>query len=63
MMFVYINGTNHGGYGALDVFEHRAKTMTVKELIEALSTFDSNTKVLFGSNYGDYTVETVNQIG
>ena len=63
MEFVYINGANHGGYAQLDVFEHKAKTMTVKELMDVLSTLNPNAKVLFGSNYGDYTVEDVSQIG
>lgn len=63
MEFVYINGANHNGYAQLDVFEHKAKTMTVKELMDVLSTLNPNAKVLFGSNYGDYTVEDVSQIG
>lgn len=63
MEFVYINGANHDGYAQLDVFEHKAKTMTVKELMDALSTLNPNAKVLFGSNYGDYTVEDVANIG
>lgn len=63
MEFVYINGANHDGYAQLDVFEHKAKTMTVKELMDVLSTLNPNAKVLFGSNYGDYTVKDVSQIG
>ena len=46
MEFVYINGVNHDGYAQLDVFEHNAKTMTVKELIEVLSTLNPNAKIL-----------------
>lgn len=63
MEFVYINVVNHDGYAQLDIFEHNAKTMTVKELIEVLSTLNPNAKILFGSNYGDYTIENVAQIG
>ena len=62
MEFVYINGVNHD-YAQLDIFEHNAKTMTVKELIEVLSTLNPNAMILFGSNYGDYTIENVAQFG
>ena len=61
MKFVHIDGTNHDGYAALDIVEGRAKTMTVKELIEALSTLDPDAKTIFRSGYGDYVIESVSQ--
>lgn len=62
MKFVYIDGMNYDGYSQAEVEECRAKTMTVAELIEALSKCDPDAKVLFGNNYDDYVIETVDQI-
>lgn len=63
MKFVYIDGVNYSGYSQAEVEEGRAKTMTVAELIGALSKCDLDAKVLFGNNYDDYVIETVSQIG
>lgn len=62
MKFVRINGENHGGYALLDILKYKTTSMTVAELIEALSKCDPDAKVLFGNNYDDYVIETVDQI-
>lgn len=62
MKFVYIDGMNYGGYSQVEVEECRAKTMTVAELIGALSKCDLDAKVLFGNQYDDYVVETVEEV-
>lgn len=62
MKFVRINGENHGGYALLDIIEHKATSMTVKELIEALSKCSPDAYVTFGNNYDDYIVETVKEV-
>lgn len=62
MKFVYIDGMNYDGYSQVEVEECRVKTMTVAELIEALSKCDPDAKVLFGNNYDDYVIDTVDQI-
>lgn len=62
MKFVRINGENHACYALLDIVEHKTTSMTVAELMEALSKCSSDAYVTFGNNYDDYVIETVNQI-
>lgn len=62
MKFVRINGTNHGGYALLDIIEHKTSSMTVAELIEALSKCSPDAYVAFGNQYDDYVVETVKEV-
>lgn len=62
MKFVRINGENHAGYALLDIIEHKTTSMTVAELIEALSKCSSDAYVTFGNQYDDYIVETVREV-
>jgi hypothetical protein len=62
MKFVRINGENHAGYALLDIVEHKTTSMTVAELMEALSKCSPDAYVTFCNNYDDYVIETVNQI-
>lgn len=62
MKFVRINGENRAGYALLDIVEHKTSSMTVAELMEALSKCSPDAYVTFGNNYDDYVIETVNQI-
>lgn len=62
MKFVRINGENHAGYALLDIIEHKTTSMTVAELIEALSKCNPNAYVTFGNQYDDYIVETVREV-
>lgn len=62
MKFVRINGENHAGYALLDIIEHKTTSMTVAELIEALSKCSSDAYVTFGNQYDDYIVETVKEV-
>ena len=62
MKFVRINGTNHGGYALLDIVERKTNTMTVAELIEALSKCSPDAYVTFGDEYDDHVVETVKEV-
>ena len=62
MKFVRINGQNHGGYATLDIEERKATSMTVAELIEALSKYSPDAYVTFGNEYDDYVVETVGEV-
>ena len=62
MKFVRINGENHAGYALLDIVEHKTTSMTVAELMEALSKCSPDAYVTFGNNYDDYVIENVNQI-
>ncbi len=62
MKFVRINGTNCCGYAPLDIIEHKNSSMTVKELIEALSACTPDAYVTFGDEYDDYVVETVKEV-
>ena len=62
MKFVRINGENHAGYALLDIIEHKTSSMTVKELIEALSAYTPDAYVTFGNEYDDYVVETVKEV-
>lgn len=62
MKFVRINGENHAGYALLDIIEHKTTSMTVSELIEALSKCSQDAYVTFGNQYDDYIVETVREV-
>jgi len=62
MKFVRINGENHAGYAPLDIIEHKTTSMTVAELIEALSKCSPDAYVTFGNQYDDYIVETVKEV-
>lgn len=62
MKFVRINGENHAGYALLDIIEHKATSMTVAGLIEALSKCSPDAYVTFGNEYDDYVVETVREV-
>lgn len=62
MKFVRIDGKNYGGYATLDIEERKATTMTVEELIEALSKCSPDAYVTFGNGYDDYVVETVKEV-
>lgn len=62
MKFVRINGENHGGYALLDIIEHKTSSMTVAELIEALSKCSPDAYVTFGDEYDDHVVETVKEV-
>ena len=62
MKFVRINGENHAGYALLDIIEHKTTSMTVAELIEALSKCSPDAYVTFGNQYDDYIVETVREV-
>ncbi len=62
MKFVRINGENHAGYALLDIIEHKTNTMTVAELIEALSKCSPDAYVTFGNQYDDYIIETVEEV-
>lgn len=62
MKFVRINGENHAGYALLDIIEHKTTSMTVAELIEALSKCSHDAYVTFGNQYDDYIVETVREV-
>lgn len=62
MKFVRINGENHAGYALLDIIEHKTTSMTVAELIEALSKYSPDAYVTFGNQYDDYIVETVREV-
>lgn len=62
MKFVRINGENHAGYALLDIIEHKTTSMTVVELIEALSKCSPDAYVTFGNQYDDYVVETVREV-
>lgn len=62
MKFVRINGENHAGYALLDIIEHKTTSMTVSELIEALSKCNPDAYVTFGNQYDDYIVETVREV-
>lgn len=62
MKFVRINGENHADYALLDIIEHKTTSMTVAELIEALSKCSPDAYVTFGNQYDDYIVETVREV-
>lgn len=62
MKFVRIDGNNHAGYALLDIIEHKTSSMTVKELIEALSACTPDAYVTFGNEYDDYVIETVKEV-
>lgn len=62
MKFVRINGENHAGYALLDIIEHKTTSMTVAELIEALSKCSPDAYVTFENQYDDYIVETVREV-
>lgn len=62
MKFVRINGENHAGYALLDIIEHKTTSMTVAELIEALSRCSPDAYVTFGNQYNDYIIETVREV-
>lgn len=62
MKFVRINGENHAGYALLDIIEYKTTSMTVSELIEALSKCSPDAYVTFGNQYDDYIVETVREV-
>lgn len=62
MKFVRTNGENHAGYALLDIIEHKTTSMTVSELIEALSKCSPDAYVTFGNQYDDYIVETVREV-
>lgn len=62
MKFVRINGENHAGYALLDIIEHKTTSMTVAELIEALSKCSPNVTYASGNQYNDYIVETVREV-
>ena len=62
MKFVRINGENHAGYALLDIIEQKTTSMTVAELIEALSKCSPDAYVTFGNQYDDYIVETVREV-
>ena len=62
MKFVRINGENHAGYALLDIIEHKTTSMTVPQLIEALSKCSPDAYVTFGNQYDDYIVETVREV-
>lgn len=62
MKFVRINGENYAGYALLDIIEHKTTSMTVAELIEALSKCSPDAYVTFGNQYDDYIVETVREV-
>lgn len=62
MKFVRINGENHAGYALFDIIEHKTTSMTVAELIEALSKCSPDAYVTFGNQYDDYIVETVREM-
>ena len=62
MKFVRINGENHAGYALLDIIEHKTTSMTVAELIEALSKCSPDAYVTFGNQYDDNIVETVREV-
>lgn len=62
MKFVRINGENHAGYALLDIIEYKTTSMTVAELIEALSKCSPDAYVTFGNQYDDYIVETVREV-
>lgn len=48
MKFVRINGEYHAGYALLDIVEHKTTSMTVAELMEALSKCSPDAYVTFG---------------